>query len=1076
MTKRRIEGLPPDQAERERIVRELDRNLLVEAAAGSGKTTSLVARMLALLETGQCEIGEMAAMTFTRKAAGELRGRFQLALASAASEATGTARGRLEKALRQADAGFIGTIHSFCGRLLRERPVEAGIRLPFREMDAAEDAESRQAAWESFLARLYAEDAPILAELRGCGLSPTELNAAYADFSGYPDVEHWPGSLSSPPKPEQVLPDLHEYLRHMAALAQHFSHEDGKSERLKPLYRRLPRLARVTRFDQIAETMELLRYFKPFPEPSAVVFKGWPTLEGTTAKELAKGELERWNAFAARVEPLLEQWRAYRYGVAQRFLTEARQHGDLFRHASSTLNFQDLLQFAARLLRDQPKVRRYFQARWRCLLVDEFQDTDPLQAEILMLLASTNPEETNWRRCRPRPGALFVVGDPQQSIYRFRRADLVTYSRFKQQLREQGGAVVQLTANFRARPELVDWVNGGFADLFPAADTDTAPAHRPMLPGRSAGGARPVLFRLVAPVRRRGSVLHAEEASHLADFIAGELATDPARNPSDYLILAPRKKYLSVYAEALRLRGIPCEVTGGNALSERWVLRALLQYLEVLANPADGVALVALARGPLYGFSDVALHQFREAGGRFTAWRVPPGLPQETQAAWQRLMADLSEARVWFDHLPLLAAVLRLVEQRFLVPVAWLRGEPASAAALSKGMELLRTLSADSITLADLARRFRERLQDEEREDGLMLPSEAGPAVRVMNLHKAKGLEAHTVFLVDPKTDRPKAVNLHVDRRGDHAVGYWCVREPSRGWAAGEELAAPVGWGDWRQREGEFLDAEAIRLLYVAATRAAERLVISEPEKAGEHYWSKLVDNLRDAPELPRPEPPATPAGKALRVTAHAVREVADELAARYRSCRVLSWRQQGVKAEALAGLAPLPATQELGTDWGTLVHALLQQMFQQPTQEVAKLVELALADREAPTPPEWPHQLEQLLKAVEASDLWRRANAALETHFEMPFSQLAGHLGQGEELLLEGQIDLLFREEGGWVLVDFKTDRQPMSQLGALVERYRPQVLAYAELWSRCQYIPVQECHLYFTHHLRDEVVYRLG
>ena len=188
----------------------------------------------------------------------------------------------------------------------------------------------------------------------------------------------------------------------------------------------------------------------------SVVQRNWPG-----GRDQAKAEEERWNSFVAtHATPNVLLWRQHRYGKILRLIQPAVAACERLRHAQGRLNYQDLLMKAAALLRDKPNVRTYFRKRFTHLLVDEFQDTDPVQAEVMLLLAADDPQETDWRRCRPTPGSLFVVGDPKQSIYRFRRADIVTYNRVRDLIEANGGLVVNLWANFRSGPSVVDWVKG----------------------------------------------------------------------------------------------------------------------------------------------------------------------------------------------------------------------------------------------------------------------------------------------------------------------------------------------------------------------------------------------------------------------------------------------------------------------------------------------------------------------------------------------------------------------------------------------------------------------------------------
>jgi ATP-dependent helicase/nuclease subunit A len=243
---------PPDQDQRTLIVNALDKNILVEAAAGTGKTTSLVARMIHLLKDGKCTVDQMAAVTYTRKAAAELRARFQVELEKGARQATGIVHDRLAAAVHHVERCYLGTIHSFCARLLRERPVEAGVDAVFRELDDPDDHLLRRRAWDEHVNRLIAGSDPLLSELDALGLDIGQLASTFFRFADYPDVEHWPEPATAPPDPRPVLTALQTYVNHMQDVAETFP-EDVGNDRLMPRYRLLPRMVRQTNLDRPAE-------------------------------------------------------------------------------------------------------------------------------------------------------------------------------------------------------------------------------------------------------------------------------------------------------------------------------------------------------------------------------------------------------------------------------------------------------------------------------------------------------------------------------------------------------------------------------------------------------------------------------------------------------------------------------------------------------------------------------------------------------------------------------------------------------------------------------------------------------
>ncbi len=322
----------------------------------------------------------------------------------------------MRAARAQIEQCYIGTIHSFCARLLRERPVEAGVDLAFEELEEEEDARIRGEAWAEYAARSAAEGAPEVEELARVGMRLSDLAESFAEFVTYPDVEEWPAPEVPAPELTGARAQLQAYLLDMNSLHDELPVDAG-NDTLIPKLRSLPRL--MSHHD-LGDQTEFMAALNHFDASAKIVQKEWVNT-GRFSKEEAKDEQARWDDFRAEVvTPLLEHWRAYRYPRVLAVLQEAAKLYEARRQELGRLNYQDLLLKSAALLRGQPHVRRYFQERFTHLLVDEFQDTDPIQAEVMLLLTADDPEETDWRACVPRDGALFVVGDPKQSIYRFR--------------------------------------------------------------------------------------------------------------------------------------------------------------------------------------------------------------------------------------------------------------------------------------------------------------------------------------------------------------------------------------------------------------------------------------------------------------------------------------------------------------------------------------------------------------------------------------------------------------------------------------------------------------------------------
>ncbi len=492
-------------------MRDLDANFLVEAGAGSGKTTSLAGRMVRLIATGTCPVERIAAVTFTRKAAAELRQRFQEGLEKALRpESDPVTRGRLGEALENLDAAFIGTIHSFCARLLRERPVEAGLGPEFEEIEGIEETLLKQQAWNEYLLRVRLERPAILERLDSLDISPADLEDGYDRVVLYPDVTMAGGPVSAPDL-DGAREGLEQFLELAARYMPGTEPEKGWDD-LQSLVRRASRWRAAF---NLGDDRYFLRLLARMDKNARPVLKRWNSPEGAREVERA------FNTFRAGVvAPVLKRWREYRHSVVLDFLLEAARHYGDVRRRLNRVNFQDLLMNTAEMLRDNPGVRAYFQQRYTHLLVDEFQDTDPVQAEIMLYMTGGDTHEKDWTALAPRNGSLFVVGDPKQSIYRFRRADIDTYNLVKRRIAETGGHVVHLTSNFRSAAPIVNWVNSAFQDLFSVNGAPYQACYTAMTPVREdAGNGDSGIRRLeLAGAPRQEDVVR-EDAARVASWI-----------------------------------------------------------------------------------------------------------------------------------------------------------------------------------------------------------------------------------------------------------------------------------------------------------------------------------------------------------------------------------------------------------------------------------------------------------------------------------------------------------------------------------------------------------------------------
>ena len=1121
--------LPADEAERRRAREELGTSVLVEAGAGSGKTRLLVERMAALVESGVAEVSKIAAVTFTRKAAAELRERFQVKLEESVraerEREPGSERDRrLRRALDEIDRAFLGTIHAFCARLLRERPIEAGLDPDFVEVPEAEAEMLQDRFWTSFLERTVSDSDPLLEQLARAGLRAEQLRNAFRRMVENLDVE-FPAPAVPPPGPEairEVRGRLREMMGRAIGLMPDKEPERGW-DRAQETVRSLRYMRHLQGWDDIAalfeaaermcsvRTLTLSRWPRPTPE----LDRGVRALRTDFLTLAEKG---------SPVRRHLDQWLAHRYGLAITFVRRAAGEFAEERVRIGMLGFHDLLVLAAKLLREHPGVRRDLGERYRYVLIDEFQDTDPIQAELLFLLASApaprqsddGGEPVDWRTVVPRPGALFVVGDPKQSIYRFRRADIVVYNQVRARF-EDFGAVLRLTTNFRSRQTLAELVNEVFdhPDRFPREETDRQARFASMVPHPHPADGPEGVFGYMVPKTRRSRDAAALEADMLASWIRARIEKGE-RRAGDFLVLTRQKAHLDLYARALEERNVTIEVSGARARPEE-ELRELILLLETLIDPGNSVNVVAVLTGLFFGLDHEQLAAHALGGGRFDFTYLREDAPNgETARALATLHDWWRESR----REPADILIGRLVDRLGLVPyVASSNLGTLRTGILAFALDSVRAeaLRGDA-SLAGAVEALRAALDWEDAE----APFEPGreDAVRVMNLHKAKGLQATVVVLANPGQgiSRGRRPDSHTRRAaGGEAEAFTIVSVPA-GPFHSRTLAQPLNWPGYEAAEARFLEAEEQRILYVACTRAQEELVVAR--KNGKSCWGifdawldRNAETLHLAGDAPQSrDRMSRGAAGLLAETAAAEAGLREGARPSYRFASITELakgdqsqagehdgaadaneaaardtvKARGGDAAAASGgggqdraksARPAdPATPAVpdrtsvrGYEWGRAVHGTLAAAAQGVEGETLEFVARALlVEHERPLDERGvPAELRELLSLVgrvRASELWRRAERAGMRRPEVPFAVERRAENGGIPRLVEGVIDLAFREAGGWVIVDYKTDVGDDPDFPRRRRAYRRQVDLYAECWEKITGEPVAERVLLFT------------
>jgi ATP-dependent helicase/nuclease subunit A len=389
---------------------------------------------------------------------------------------------------------------------------------------------------------------------------------------------------------------------------------------------------------------------------------------------------------------------------------------------------------------------------------------------------------------------------------------------------------------------------------------------------------------------------------------------------------------------------------------------------------------------------------------------------------------------------------------------------------LAKALELVRASQTERHAVADLVEYLGQLVGQHEKHDGISVRPHDEPVVRLMNLHKVKGLEAPVVFLSDPSGAWDHDVDLHIDRSGAAARGYLAVYEPRMGNRPPRLLACPDNWERFAAKEKEFRDAENDRLLYVAGTRAGTCLTIAQRESRNDtNPWQFFAPYLKDQPAHADPGEQIQRSRPTVSLNPQDVTAATEAIDQRWTTLWRATYQSEAIKEISLTSARPAiegsgVATGEHGVEWGTAIHALLERAMRQPAADLHGLARSLLRDQEAI--PGLAEFAVATVRTVQESAIWLRAQACGKRLVEIPLQMLvpAVECTKGLPTIRRGVIDLAFLETKGWVIVDYKTDDVAGHELAKLVDHYRPQVRSYAEAWQELVQQPVHEVGVLFT------------
>ena len=854
-----------DDAERERISSTgLGETLFVEAGAGTGKTTQLVARVINLVLEEGVPLRHLAAITFTEAAGAELRDRIRQKLEEAVETLPeGPKRAAAELALTESDVAAIGTLHSFALRILGEHPLDVGLPPRLEVLDEVSSQLAFEDRWRSFVDDLYddpeCEDLLLSARVLRLHIESGPGQASLRDVATI-FGDNWDRLPLDEPDPGP-LPGLAWGLLDDAVAAVEALLPECAAPATDKLFGRitevvLPEVRAVrTLGDRYRQLQVLEDRAGKWRRGAGGAKANWPDIDIDTVKQAVDAVDDA--AAAVRASAVDEVLRR----LVTRLTRFTHDEAERRRH-EGRLAFHDLLVLARELVRSSRRARHALHERYQRLLLDEFQDTDPIQIEVATRIAAAvaDPGASQagaWVDIEVEAGRLFFVGDPKQSIYRFRRADLALFMEARDAF--AGDGPLALVQNFRTVEPILEWVNQVFSAVMAEEIPGTQPAYRPLHAARTevAGDHRVVLLGGPRPKGTTAGALRSDEAADVAAAIA-EIHAPPEAWPvererpgpdedrwrpatlSDITILLPTRTSLGFLEDALDERGIPYRVDTGTLVYDTQEVRDALSVLRAIDDPTDRLALVAALRSPLYACADPDLFTFVAAHGE---WRLrtppPPSLPSDHPVvAAMAHLRSLADGRWWSEPSALL-------QQLF---------DDRQAFALGLGHRRPREVWRRLRFLVDQARQFEEsgghglrgflrwadlQAQESSRVHEPLLPETDDVAVSIKTVHGAKGLE-FPITVVSGLTTRKGT-----GRRGIRVM--WAGERPE---VSFRKSATTEHFDRQAELEGEMDEHERQRLLYVACTRARDHLLVCTHHVEGvECHGATLAELSADLPE-----------------------------------------------------------------------------------------------------------------------------------------------------------------------------------------------------------------------------------
>ena len=1121
-----------DQIARDIISQEMKLNLMVEAGAGSGKTEEMSKRILALVSSGYRSINEIVAITFTRKAANELRERVRIILQKEYAKLNNEFQ---KNALDHIHECFIGTIHAFCAKLLRERPIEAGIDPRFEQSDEAKDHFTRQKIWEEYVLSAGIEENKLLTLIDIFDVRVSVVKNFLKIICDNQDV-----NFVLPGEPNSSFDDILTRVKNVVSelstnvLAHYYDIPDNvvnglvDSDKLQKSIMDFREKLHGSKIETLSDG-ELIKLLLMFSTKSsvAVTQKKWGDSKDdkANAKELGIffAELRE-----SGVLPIISDLNAFVYNcILIPFAMKAKELYMKHKHTVAELNYQDLLIKSSDMLRDFPDIRRYFQNRYKTLLIDEFQDTDPIQIGMTMYLIGEELDEKRWNMITPKEGSIFVVGDPKQSIYGFRRADFSMYKRFKEHMEKTGGKIIELQTNFRAVNRLGQWYNDVFVDLLKDEDQAAFSKMDAVMPDGDDTLAGVAYYRIeenkVDDIYEKES----ENLAHIIKYMVGRKKitvrdgmdsngnakfTNRPIQYRDIMILTMKKRQLEIIGNSIAKQGIPVKITGADITEQTSEFTSFRNLARMLAYPEENAYIYNVMRGDFFRISDKEIYNFYNLGGKyniyfdFEVFFEENSLSDEDYRTILKIKDCFSKLRRFLDYVKTLcssAATERIIEELDIMRAHLSSDEKiAGFGSFVSLIEKIRLKKITDIWGLELFINELSMMVENGFEENLDIEGTDFNAVRVMNTHKSKGLEAPIVILSAPCSGKLLPQTFYTECVPDQELrdiyyGYAKVnKNPDYGFA--HQFFEPIGWNAIADKAKRKDELERERLLYVAATRAKNLLIISD-SPAKDNPWDRLIKrlpvgtvNILDEVYI---EEVATTASEAKESVDEAaivkklndIKALRDEAFNQNQQTFGMFTPSENVKKVRIDDYEDISNELEKTIcentmeviingdetqiradrlEIGTIVHKLLEVLIKNESALPDTIDALLEKDKDDYITRAF---LEGIVDNFKERKLYDRIRNSEVVYTEVPFSfkisaggSYAGNAFT-QDTYVNGIIDLVFKEDCKWVIVDYKT-YEKTEAAHDLYGMYEPQLNAYKDVWESITGEDVGDAEIFFV------------